>query len=282
MKKRNNLFFITIFFAISSFYAIAQESDLIKMYREFPDELYQLKNQSDSTSSIFSEKIRTCYLQDKYYDSIAGQYAANMFRDIDGYYDMSQMEKDSAYQDYSADFGTNYSLRINADFGWVNYAYFYKGNRRTLDFIYVINPTCKYVILFEQMIPGMGVPNRQKYTLYTLDENNLVVNSKELEFPEFNWNNFYSEEDIEEIKMDIIGDFKIPYVLEVKVVSEELSICLTPDIDVLAWRMSEVLDFGDEYLVGQAYYDSFERLGIDNLPDAKPLCIPMHSFLVFD
>jgi hypothetical protein len=137
-------------------------------------------------------------------------------------------------------------------------------------------------LLLEQMIPGMGVPNKQKYTLYKLDENNLVVNSKELEFPEFNWNNFYSEEEVEKIKMDLIGDFKIPYDLEVKIVSDELNVCLTPGLDVLAWRMSEVLDFGDDYLVGQAYYDSFEILGIDHLPDAKPLCIPMHRFLVFD
>ncbi len=277
MKKINTISIIILIWSISIYNLSAQESDLVKLYRDLPDEFFQLRP-FDNTKVLFSKKVRTHYLQPKYYNANTNEYTANLFRDIDGYYDNEPTEIDTTSEFYYAsDYEPNYFLKINESLGWISYEYDYEGQNTKLDFIVFKGKDSKYLILLEQYLPGMGVPNKQKYSVCELDENNNRLESKDMSFPEFDWKTFYSSKVVKKIRTDLIGDYITPYKVNVEIVSDKLNIFLTPDLNELAWRMSEVLEFDEDNGIGQAFMDTFTKLGIDKLPDAKPVCIPVNK-----
>lgn len=282
MKNRNALLSICIMFIISILHLNAQESKLVKLYRDLPDEFFQLRP-FDNTKILFSKKVRTHFLQPKYYNANVDEYSANLFRDIDGYYDTEQIEIDTTSEYYYAsDYEPNYFLRINENLSWISYEYDFEGQNTKLDFIIVKGKDSKHLVLLEQYLPGMGVPNAQKYSVYKLDKNNNRLESKDISFPEFDWKTFYSSRVVKKIRTDLIGEYITPYKVNVEIVSDKLNICLTPDLNELAWRMSEVLEFNEDNGIEQAFMDTFGKLGIDNLPAAKPVCIPINKFIKFN
>lgn len=280
MKKVHLLLFI---FQLSAISVFSQESELVRLYKEFPDSLLKLYYYHNDEVPVFSQDSRTHFLNKCYYDKTRDEYSANMFREIDGWYEGSDSKPmpDTTAEDYNSyDYENNYVLKIHEDVGHISYEYNYEGQNSTLDFIVIRETDLYYVVLLEQYMPGMGVPNVQEFTAYKFDLENNLIGTIPLNFPAFRWENFYPKGKVKKVRKDLIGEYSVPYKVRVSDNYREVFICLSPDLDELAWRMSEVLEFDKEIGVGEAYFECFVKLGIDKLPEVKMLCSPIAGFIV--
>jgi hypothetical protein len=278
---RKIFYLIVALFSASSI--SSQESELVRLYKEFPDSLLKLYYYHDTESPVFSCDSRTHFLNKCYYDKTRDEYSANMFREIDGWYEGADSKPmpDTTAEDYNSyDYENNYVLKIHEDVGRISYEYNYEGHCSKLDFIVIRENDLYYVVLLEQYLPGLGVPNLQEFTAYKFDLENNLIGTIPLSFPVFRWENFYPKGKVKKVRKDLIGEYSVPYKVRVSDNYREVFICLSPDLDELAWRMSEVLEFDEEIGVGEAYLECFVKLGIDKLPEAKTLCIRVRGFIV--
>jgi hypothetical protein len=259
----------------------AQDSELVKLYKEFPDSLFQLYYYHDADEPVFAFDRRTRYLKPCFYDTAKAEYSANMFREMDGYYDNADSKPvpDTSAEDYySDDYETHYTLKIHEQSERISFIYDYESQGAKLDFIVVRESDSYSVVLLEQYLPGMGVPNLQKFTVCKFDLEQHLLSVDSLSFPQFKWANFYSKRNVKKIRHDLIGEYKIPYKVKVNSVESKVFICLEPDLNELAWRISEVLEFEEDNGVGGAYEDTFEILGLNKLPSAQVLCGNIKGF----
>ncbi|MDD3686741.1 MAG: hypothetical protein PHE56_08235 [Bacteroidales bacterium] len=280
MKKVNLLLFI---FQLLAFNLMAQESELVRLYKEFPDSLLKLYYYHNDEVPVFSQDSRTHFLNKCYYDKNRDEYSANMFREIDGWYEGADSKPmpDTTAEDYNSyDYEDNYVLKIHEDVGRISYEYNYEGQCTKLDFILVRETDMYYIVLLEQYLPGMGVPNLQEFTAYKFDFDNNLISTIPIPLPIFGWEDFYPRRKAKKIRRDLIGDLRMPYKLSVSDNYREVFICISPDLDDLAWRIMQTLEFGEEIGIGEAYQETYSKLGFDGLPKAQTLCIRIRGFIV--
>lgn len=279
--KRKIFYIIVALFGVTA--VSSQELELVRLYKEFPDSLLKLYYYHDTESPVFSGDSRSHFFNKCYYDKTRDEYSANMFREIDGWYDGadSKPTPDTTAEDYNAyDYENNYVLKIHENVGRISYEYNYEGQSSKLDFIVIRDADLYYIVLLEQYMPGMGVPNLQEFTAYKFDLENNLIGTIPLSFPVFRWENFYPRGKARKVRKDLLSDYTVPYKVSVSDNYHEVFICLRPDLDELAWRMMLVLEFGDEMGIGEAYQETYSKLGFDDLPKAKTLCSPVVGFII--
>jgi hypothetical protein len=265
--------------------AFAQDSELVKLYKELPDKYFMLKEYSDSTLSVFSIENRNYYLSSNYYNSDEDVYEANLFLDSEDFYDngfrkyVADTTDEESYIDYTY---SHYTVKIIEDAGYMYYHYSYEGQEKLLFFVLLNKKSEKYILIIEQDIPGMGVPKRVAYNAYKIKNDYNNLEKIPFELPEFKWENHYSADIVKNINQYLIRDIEMTYITSISSIKGKPCLSFRPDLSELYWSLVQETNFSDRFDgdIYKAYLGAAKILGLESIGDAKLKTVKVEDLIL--
>jgi len=267
---KNKLTNIVLVLAVFFFFgqnSFCQDSELVKIYKEFPDSLFKLDQHG--SFHIFTKDVREIVLTDGSFNPETGKYVLN--------------EKEIRVPISSGQYPESvlYEIMVNENTGHIN------SERSDADLIlnidfFVVSETGSYlVILLERYFPGYGNSSISLISQYYFDPELGQYIEEKIEFPNLNWTDFYSPEDLKVLDMSYLED--VDLLLSIEIVDEEnqSSFVFTPNIYEMCFGFIGLMDFDyeNEQNFGAEYQYIYEKLGFDKLPDSKTVKYKVPEFV---
>jgi hypothetical protein len=258
---------VLLFFGQTSF---CQDSELVRIYKEFPDSLFNLEQQG--SFHVFSKDVREIVLTKGSFVKNSGKYIMN--------------ESDVGVPISSGQYPESiwYEIMVNENSGYINSEWFDGDLVLNIDFIVVRETGSYLVILLERYYPGYGNSVVFFISQYYFDPKSEKYVEEKIEFPDLNWNYFYSTEDLKVLDMSYLE--YVDLLLNVEIVDDEnqLSFVFTPNIYEMCYGFIGLMDFN--YKNNQNFDDEYqfiyEKLGFDKLPDPKPVYYKVPEYVMVE
>jgi len=267
---RNKLSNIVLVLAISLFFGLnsfCQESELVKIYKEFPDSLFKLEKYG--SFNAFTKDVREIVLSDGSFKPESGKYIMNE----------SEIGDSISSGQYSE--SIMYEIMVNEKSGHINSERSDADLIINIDFFVVKKADSYLVILLERYYPGYGNSSISLISQYYFDSKLEKYVEEKIEFPDFNWNDFYSTEDLKVLDMSYLEGADLLLSIEIVDDENQSSFVFTPNIYEMCFGFIGMVDFDyeNEQNFGDEYQFIYEKLGFDKLPDSKTVKYKVPEFV---
>lgn len=246
----------------------AQNIELVKVFKEFPDSLFKLKE--NGMYHCFTQDIRAFVLDNKNFNTEKNKFIVSGDVVSKELYAVEVPEYAEVFYEIEIDKNQNYIHCEHLDADLIV----------SIDFIVISEGITYKVMILEQYHPGMGNPDFIFVNEYTFDKNSSTYIDNYIPFPSFQWTDFYSKKSVKSLNMDYLDGVGLPYFVNITVLSGQLYMEVLPDFETLTNLFVGSMDheFESERNYGEDYELTFKALGFDDLPDAKPVFVSIINF----
>ncbi len=268
MKNKLSLIVLCLALLQISTLGSSQNVELVKVFKEFPDSLFKLKE--NGMSHCFTKDVRAFVLNEKYFNSEKNKYLVS--GDV-----VSRELQDVEIPEYEQ---VLYEIRIDESLDHIECEHSDADLIVSLDFIVIVEGDTYKVMLLEQYYPGMCNRLYRYLSEYTFDKNTGNYVDNHVSLPSFKWTDFYSRRSVKVINKDYLELVELPYYTYLSEVEGELCVEIMPDLPSLTNLFVGSMDHEFESVqnYGEDYELTFRALGFEDLPEAKVLCFPVNKF----